>query len=110
MHISSLRDTMKAGSEGAGRSRRRYAVVSDGEIYVNGVDGSYTQPWIYVFTMPDANVQLKVYVIADPNGAGDGMLLVPAKEGLYNSAVRTEECGRSETSAISMRIMNLGGT
>ena len=45
------------------------AVISDGEIYVNGVDGRYVRPGVYVFTMPDADVQIKVTVIADPNGA-----------------------------------------
>ncbi len=45
------------------------AVISDGEIYVNGVDGKYVRPGVYVFTMPDTDVLLKVTVIADPNGA-----------------------------------------
>jgi hypothetical protein len=45
------------------------AVVSDGEIYVNGVDGSYIRPGVYQFTMPDRNVELKVTVIAYPDGA-----------------------------------------
>ena len=45
------------------------AVVHDAEIYVNGVDGAYVQPGVYVFTMPDADVQLKVTVIAFPDGA-----------------------------------------
>lgn len=45
------------------------AVVSDGEIYVNGVDGAYARPGVYVFTMPDEDVNIKVTVIADPNGA-----------------------------------------
>ena len=45
------------------------AVVADGEIYVNGADGSYVRPGVYVFTMPDGDVQLKVTVIANPNGA-----------------------------------------
>ena len=45
------------------------AVVSDGELYVNGADGSYVRPGVYVFTMPDENVQLKVTVIAFPDGA-----------------------------------------
>ena len=45
------------------------AVVSDGEIYVNGVDGKYVRPGVYVFTMPDTDVQIKVTVIANPNGA-----------------------------------------
>ncbi len=45
------------------------AVVSDGEIYVNGADGEYVRPGVYVFTMPDADVQLKVTVIAFRDGA-----------------------------------------
>ena len=45
------------------------AVVSDGEIYLNGVDGAYVRPGEYVFVMPDADVRLKVYGIADPYGA-----------------------------------------
>ena len=45
------------------------AVVSDGEIYVNGADGRYVQPGVYVFTMPNGDVELKVTVIANPNGA-----------------------------------------
>ena len=45
------------------------AVVSDGEIYVNGVDGKYVRPGVYVFTMPDSDVQIKVTVIAFRDGA-----------------------------------------
>ena len=45
------------------------AVVSDGEIYVNGADGKYVRPGVYVFIMPDADVQLRLTVVADPNGA-----------------------------------------
>ncbi len=45
------------------------AVVSDGEIYVNGVDGDYIRPGVFVFTMPDADVQIKVNVVAFPDGA-----------------------------------------
>lgn len=45
------------------------AVVSDGEIYVNGVDGEYIRPGVFVFTMPDHDVQIKVTVIAFPDGA-----------------------------------------
>ena len=45
------------------------AVVSDGEIYVNGVEGEYVRPGVYVFTMPDTDVQIKVTVIAYPDGA-----------------------------------------
>ena len=45
------------------------AVVSDGEIYVNGADGEYQRPGVYVFTMPDEDVQIRVTVVADPNGA-----------------------------------------
>ena len=44
-------------------------VVDDAEIYVNGADGEYVRPGIYVFTMPDEDVQLKVTVIAYPDGA-----------------------------------------
>ena len=44
-------------------------VVCDAEIYVNGVDGEYVQPGAYVFTMPDEDVQIKVTVIAYPDGA-----------------------------------------
>ena len=45
------------------------AVISDGEIYVNGVDGSFVRPGVFEFIMPDADVSLKVTVIAYPNGA-----------------------------------------
>ncbi len=45
------------------------AVVSDGEIYVNGVDGRYVRPGVFVFTMPEEDVRLKVTVIAFPGGA-----------------------------------------
>lgn len=45
------------------------AVVSDGEIYVNGADGEYVRPGVYVFTMPDTDVHLRVTVIAYPDGA-----------------------------------------
>ena len=45
------------------------AVVSDGEIYVNGADGKCVRPGVYIFTMPDADVQLRLTVVADPNGA-----------------------------------------
>ena len=45
------------------------AVVSDGEIFVNGADGAYVRPGVYVFTMPDEDVSLKVTVIAFPDGA-----------------------------------------
>ena len=45
------------------------AVVSDGEIYVNGADGGYIRPGVYVFTMPNEDVQITVTVIANPNGA-----------------------------------------
>ena len=45
------------------------SVVSDAEIYVNGVDGRYVRPGEYVFTMPDEDVQLKVTVIAFRGGA-----------------------------------------
>ena len=45
------------------------AVVSDGEIYVNGADGRYVRPGVYVFTMPDEDVNIKVTVVAFPDGA-----------------------------------------
>lgn len=45
------------------------AVVSDGEIYVNGADGEYIRPGVYVFTMPDTDVRIKVSVRAYPDGA-----------------------------------------
>ncbi len=45
------------------------AVVSDGEIYVNGVDGDYVRPGVYVFIMPDRNVKIKVNVTAYADGA-----------------------------------------
>ena len=40
------------------------SVVQDAEIYVNGVDGKYVRPGVYVFTMPNEDVQLKVTVIS----------------------------------------------
>ncbi|MBR0039818.1 MAG: hypothetical protein IJP64_00355 [Oscillospiraceae bacterium] len=45
------------------------AVVTDAEIYVNGADGKYVRPGVYVFTMPNEDVSLKVTVIAFPDGA-----------------------------------------
>ena len=45
------------------------AVVSDGELYVNGAGGSYVRPGVYVFIMPDEDVHLKLNVIAFPDGA-----------------------------------------
>ena len=45
------------------------AVVSDGEIYVNGADGDYVRPGVFVFTMPDENVRIRVTVVAYPDGA-----------------------------------------
>ena len=45
------------------------SVVSDGELYVNGVDGSFVRLGEYQFVMPDEDVQLKVTVIAFENGA-----------------------------------------
>ena len=45
------------------------AVVSDAELYVNGVDGRFVRPGVFVFTMPDEDVQIKVTVIAYPDGA-----------------------------------------
>ena len=45
------------------------SVISDGELYVNGVDGTFIRPGEYQFVMPDNDVELKVTVIANPNGA-----------------------------------------
>ena len=45
------------------------SVVSDAELYVNGVDGKFIRPGEYQFVMPDHDVELKVTVIAFPNGA-----------------------------------------
>ena len=45
------------------------AVVCDGEIYVSGVDGEYVQPGVFVFTMPDRDVRLKVTVVSNPDGS-----------------------------------------
>ena len=45
------------------------AVVSDGELYVNGVDGDFVRLGEYQFVMPDHDVALKVTVIAFPDGA-----------------------------------------
>ena len=45
------------------------AVVSDGEIYVSGAGGDYIRPGVYVFTMPDENVRLRVTVSSYPDGA-----------------------------------------
>ena len=44
-------------------------VVTDAEIYVNGVDGTYTRPGVYQFIMPDEDVELKVTVISYKDGA-----------------------------------------
>lgn len=43
--------------------------VCDGEVYVNGVEGRFIRPGVFVFTMPDEDVSLKVTVIANPNGS-----------------------------------------
>ena len=45
------------------------AVIADGELYLNGVDGTFTQPGVFVFTMPNEDVQLKLHVVANPNGS-----------------------------------------
>ena len=45
------------------------SVVSDAELYVNGVDGKFIRPGEYQFVMPDHDVELKVTVIAFPGGA-----------------------------------------
>ena len=44
-------------------------VVTDAEIYVNGADGKYVRPGVYVFTMPNEDVSLKVTVISFPDGS-----------------------------------------
>ena len=44
-------------------------VVCDAELYVNGVDGRFTSPGVFVFTMPDEDVQLKGTVISFQGGA-----------------------------------------
>ena len=45
------------------------SVVSDAELYVNGVDGKFVRPGEYQFVMPDNDVELKVTVIAFKDGA-----------------------------------------
>ncbi len=45
------------------------SVVSDAELYVNGVDGKFIRPGEYQFTMPDHDVELKVTVIAFEGGS-----------------------------------------
>ncbi len=45
------------------------SVVHDGELYVNGVDGRFVRLGEYQFVMPDHDVELKVTVIAFPNGS-----------------------------------------
>ena len=45
------------------------SVVSDGELYVNGVDGKFVRLGEYQFVMPDHDVELKVTVIAFKGGA-----------------------------------------
>ena len=45
------------------------SVVTDAELYVNGVDGAFVRPGEYRFVMPDHDVELKVTVIAYPDGA-----------------------------------------
>ena len=44
-------------------------VVSDGELYVNGVDTRCVRPGEYVFTMPEEDVLLRLNVIAYSHGA-----------------------------------------
>ena len=51
------------------RKQNKAFLVTSAEIYVNGVDGEYVRPGVYVFTMPDADVQLKVTVISYLYGA-----------------------------------------
>ena len=45
------------------------SVISDGELYVNGVEGAFLRPGEYQFTMPDHDVELKVTVVAFPGGS-----------------------------------------
>lgn len=45
------------------------SVVSDGELYVNGVEGQFVRPGEFRFVMPDHDVELKVTVVAFPDGA-----------------------------------------
>jgi hypothetical protein len=45
------------------------SVISDGELYVNGVDGRFLRPGEFQFVMPDEDVQLKVTVVAFKDGA-----------------------------------------
>ena len=45
------------------------SVVDDADIFVSGVDGTYVSPGVYVFTMPDEDVHLKVTVVAFPYGS-----------------------------------------
>ena len=45
------------------------SVVSDAELYVNGVDGKFVRLGEYQFTMPDHDVELKVTVIAFEGGS-----------------------------------------
>ena len=45
------------------------AMVTDGELYVNGVEGEFVRPGEFRFVMPDRDVELKVTVIAFPDGA-----------------------------------------
>ena len=45
------------------------AVISDGELYVNGVEGAFVRPGEFRFVMPDEDVELKATVVAFPDGA-----------------------------------------
>ena len=45
------------------------SVVSDAELYVNGVEGEFARPGEFRFVMPDHDVELKVTVSAFPTGA-----------------------------------------
>ena len=45
------------------------SVVSDAELYVNGVDGKFVRLGEYQFVMPDHDVELKVTVIAFQGGS-----------------------------------------
>ena len=45
------------------------SVVSDAELYVNGVDGKFVRLGEYQFVMPDHDVELKVTVISFKGGS-----------------------------------------
>lgn len=45
------------------------AVVSDGDIDVSGAEGDFVRPGVFVFTMPDTDVRIRVSVTVFPDGA-----------------------------------------